>query len=477
MDEQRPSTANCTTHWFNQTLDHFNFHETRTFMQRYYVCGKETWGRKSSNPVFFYTGNEASVDLYVNATGLMWESAEQFSALLIFAEHRYFGKSLPFPNTNPSIIPSNLAWLSSEQALADYATLLFQVRNGALEGVGPFTKDAPIIGFGGSYGGMLASWLRLKYPAAVDGVIAGSAPILSFLGESPKYDSGSYAIIETDDATSTGGVSNMCASKIRSSWRAMFALGNSTDGISKLSNIFKLCKPLNNFNDVVSLAEWAQSSFDYMSMGSYPYPSSYMLNGFGVLPPYPLRKACDLMVNSDQLLEGLQSAISVFYNYTGANKECFDLDTIGNAATSIDSQLWDYLYCTEMVQPFSRDGIHDMFWPQPFDFESMKSSCQKKWNVSPRKYWATINYGGRKAVENSLSNVVFSNGQLDPWHGGGVLSFNSTEKAIASIVIKDVGHHIDLMFENQADPQQVKDARDFERKMISMWIKEKVVEK
>jgi hypothetical protein len=28
-------------------------------------------------------------------------------------------------------------------------------------------------------------------------------------------------------------------------------------------------------------------------MGDYPYPSSYLLNGKGVLPAFPVRKACE----------------------------------------------------------------------------------------------------------------------------------------------------------------------------------------
>ena len=57
-----------------------------------------------------------TVRRYVQHTGLMWENAKQFGALLVFAEHRYYGASQPQG--------SNLQYLTHEQALADYATLV-----------------------------------------------------------------------------------------------------------------------------------------------------------------------------------------------------------------------------------------------------------------------------------------------------------------------------------------------------------------
>ena len=45
----------------------------------------------------------------------------------------------------------------------------------------------PYVTSGMRAGGMLASWMRLKYPHILDGAIAGSAPIWSYLGEHPVH--------------------------------------------------------------------------------------------------------------------------------------------------------------------------------------------------------------------------------------------------------------------------------------------------
>ena len=58
----------------------------RTFKQRVFTYDK--YWNKQTGAIWFYCGNEANVELYINATGLMWENAEKAGALLVFAEHR-----------------------------------------------------------------------------------------------------------------------------------------------------------------------------------------------------------------------------------------------------------------------------------------------------------------------------------------------------------------------------------------------------
>ena len=53
-------------------------------------------------------------------------------------------------------------------SMADYATLIRDIKDEIK------APHSPVIVFGGSYGGMLSTWMRLKYPSSVDGAVAGA---------------------------------------------------------------------------------------------------------------------------------------------------------------------------------------------------------------------------------------------------------------------------------------------------------------
>ena len=59
-------------------------------------------------------------------------------------------------------------------------------------------EDKACIVFGGSYGGMLAGWLRQKYPATFQGALSASGPSVYFK-DAPSAPEMAYSEIATED--------------------------------------------------------------------------------------------------------------------------------------------------------------------------------------------------------------------------------------------------------------------------------------
>lgn len=121
-----------------------------------------------------------------------------------------------------------------------------------------------------------------------------------------------------------------------------------------------------------------------------------------------------------------------------------------------------------MVMPFCSNGIDDMFEPNSWDLKEFSDDCFRQWGVRPRPYWITTVYGGKNI--SSHTNIIFSNGELDPWSGGGVTK-NVTDTLVA-IVIPKGAHHLDLRANTAFDPTTVLLARSLEVRYMKQWIKD-----
>lgn len=162
--------------------------------------------------------------------------------------YSYYGESLPFGNDTYSKV-ENLQFLTSEQALADYAVFLTWLKQQYN------ATDVAVITFGGSYGGMLSAWFRMKYPNIVAGAIAASAPIWQFTG---LVDPHTYSAITT---RTFRAANESCPAAILKSWDAIQRMP-----LDQLSTIMRLCTPL-KAGDVESLLfPWLSNAYQYTAM-------------------------------------------------------------------------------------------------------------------------------------------------------------------------------------------------------------------
>ena len=73
------------------------------------------------------------------------------------------------------------------------------------------------------------------------------------------------------------------------------------------------------------------------------------------------------------------------------------------------------------------------------------------------------------------SNIVFSNGNLDPWYPAGVstealIAAEADQESVVALLIDRGGHHVDLFSADENDPESVTEARALEEEHIKRWI-------
>ena len=96
--------------------------------------------------------------------------------------------------------------------------------------------------------------------------------------------------------------------------------------------------------------------------------------------------------------------------------------------------------------------------------------------------WMEAYYGSRDDIGRH-TNIVWSNGALDPWSGqgvyppgggpGGPMVQNVSADGSQISLMLDLGaHHLDLMFSHPSNPPCFAKARAIEEERIKAWIQE-----
>jgi hypothetical protein len=133
-------------------------------------------------------------------------------------------------------------------------------------------------------------------------------------------------------------------------------------------------------------------------------------------------------------------------------------------------------------------NVTDSFCRDPLGHYGFPQSPPDPWST-----WYDIVYGG--VCLESHSNIIFSNGLLDPWSAAGVYSTDPTrqtsfstkytevvmpglflqhinDRDLVALIMEYGGHHTDFMFSSEKDPPSIRRAREIEKYYIAKWIDE-----
>ncbi|KAF8403130.1 hypothetical protein HHK36_011227 [Tetracentron sinense] len=438
-----PSTLqDFQTFYYDQTLDHFNYRPESytTFRQKYVVNSKYWNGPNNSSPIFVYVAGEWDLT-EGDYTSIVADIAPQYQALMVYIEHRYYGESIPFGSREEAYRnASNFGYLSIGQALADLAEIITYLRKNYS------AEHCPVILFGGSYAGVLASWFRLKYPHIARGAWASSAPILDFSDIRPRDE---YDTIVTNDFREA---SENCYNTIKKSWAIIDKIGSHPKGLEYLSQKFKTCSRLNTSKD---LKDFLFGTFE--DAAQYDAP-----------PDYPVSTICNAI---DGLPPGTESLTRIFAGINATfSLDCYNTTPDSDASLKMDP--WTWQVCTEYMVSTGLSTNVTMF-PRNYRRYIGADQCMSLFGIPKRPHWLVTEFGGKDIkliLKRFGSNIIFSNGLRDPLSVGGVLE--NISDSIVAIKSTQGSHCLDMDLMSPNDPDWLVSQKKKILSVIKGWIKE-----
>ena len=178
---------------FQQDIDHTGQLTGQTFGQRYWVDSSYA-SQVETAPVIYHICGEGDAEqgYFLHDNAIEW--AKTLGAHLVYLEHRYYGKSLPFADLSSD----HLKYLTLNNEIEDLAS--FQKWISASQG---WTGKWVVVG--GSYSGTISAIYRYAHPELVSGSLASSAPMISGMGNAEGTQSDVDDYSSTDSSDDSGG--------------------------------------------------------------------------------------------------------------------------------------------------------------------------------------------------------------------------------------------------------------------------------
>lgn len=439
--------------WFSQRVDHFNKQHDGRFQQRYFVYDKFS-RHEENHPLFVFCGAEqGDIELEWQHYGFLVELARAEGATVLWLEHRFFGKSVPFQEQEAFESRSGrVGLLSIEQSLADYAEIIRKHRGGG-----------PVLTFGGSLSGTIAVLMRIQHPTLVDIAFASSSPLLGLTGVADQF---AWQGRLTANFAALGG--SDCPDLVRRGFAAF-----ASPDRAKLHRALNTCEqePTDSQLDLVLGRVW---SFIDM-IGTFVYPAS--ISGIDL--------ACDQMRQAPgssgenifaQLVKLLPSTAQA--GETCMNLTRMESETSGPMASS--DLGWLYLACTEVIHPIGANNKTDMFPPYNWTASGLRDSCKRGWNVTPDEDFLRnkleFDIEGVGSLARVLDSpevpgrVLLSYGEYDPW--GTMVPKEGWADDVKIVKVPGGSHCSDLETPQDYDSGAMIESRKNISLLLHQWIYE-----
>ncbi|KAG0648292.1 putative extracellular serine carboxypeptidase [Hyphodiscus hymeniophilus] len=450
------STSGPITATITMPLDHFNLSNTRTFENHYWM---NDIFYKYGGPIFFYDAGEAGVsDRGVNQSlgdpstkFAPVELAEKYHGLTIIWEHRFYGQSMPFAVSNVTGIALDeyeaYRYLTIEQALEDaiYFTKNFDPPGYSMSQVEAMRADrSPWIWIGGSYPGNRAAMIRVRNPDIFFASWASSAPVQAQLDNSVYFNP-----IQQSMPTN-------CSADVHAAitYADEVLVNGKEKDVELVRRAIWLANSANPWNVSFAPSPAELSLWNISQILSYPFLSTpFTFQAFGY--ERSLGQFCNhietwnpsnftsfnnksdfsaLSTNDHSRIPtptGLAEATSsehAFHAYLHAliQKSISDFSPSPNPPPPIsraDKVSWTWQLCSQnaKIQVSQHPAPHNLISRFLNVSNQLRWSCHAMFPYAPAvpDVDAMLRYGGWRMRPN---NVMFTNGELDPWRGLGVQS-------------------------------------------------------